>query len=101
MPENPKEFSRKRGNSDRGRRGGGKRVVLLQADSPKVELNLLSLKLIVVSIKVGVKKALLEGQYLVLGAYLTSNRIKTLTEALIDLGATGLAFINKGFTEKY
>ena len=38
---------------------------------------------------------------MVLSAYLTSNGTKTLIEALIDLGATGLAFINKGFTKKY
>ena len=38
---------------------------------------------------------------MVLSAYLTSDRTKTPTEALIDLGATGLAFINEGFAEKY
>ena len=38
---------------------------------------------------------------MVLSAYLTSDGIKTLIEALIDSGATGLAFINKGFAEKH
>ena len=38
---------------------------------------------------------------MVLSTYLTSNGTKTPIEALIDLGATGLAFINKGFAKKH
>ena len=38
---------------------------------------------------------------MVLSAYLISDGTKTLIEALIDLGATGLAFIDKGFAEKH
>ena len=38
---------------------------------------------------------------MVLSTYLTSNGVKTLTEALIDSGATGLAFVNKGFAKKH
>ena len=49
----------------------------------------------------GVEEASLEGQHLVLSAYLISNRTKTLIEALIDLGVTGLAFINEGFAKKH
>ena len=51
--------------------------------------------------KAEVEESSLEGQHLVLSAYLTSNRTKTLTEALIDSGATGLAFIDEGFAEKH
>ena len=53
------------------------------------------------SMRAGVEEASLEGQYLVLSAYLTSDGTKTPTEALIDSGATGLAFINKSFASKH
>ena len=49
----------------------------------------------------GVEEASLEGQHLVLSAYLASDGTKTPTEALIDSGATGLAFIDEGFAEKH
>jgi predicted aspartyl protease len=53
------------------------------------------------SMGVGVEEASLEGQHLVLSAYLASDGTKTPTEALIDSGATGLAFIDEGFAEKH
>ena len=38
---------------------------------------------------------------MVLSTYLISDETKTLIEALIDSGATGLAFIDEGFAEKH
>ena len=53
------------------------------------------------SMGAGVEEASLEGQHLVLSAYLASDGTKTPTEALVDSGATGLAFIDEGFAEKH